>query len=105
MQSGMSGEYDSLSSSVPDSPELLASNLQQDSSPAVLDRTPLQSRGKSRSVSGSHLLKRDLLSSFSHAGRISRELSDDSGDDLDLANQIPQWEAEFRRYGGVPRHG
>ena len=64
MQSGMSGEYDSLNSSVPNSPELLASNSQQDSSPAVLDRTPLQSRGKSRSVSGSHLLKRDLLSSF-----------------------------------------
>ena len=102
-QSDMSGAYNSLSSSVPDSPELITSNSHEDSSPTLLERTPLQFRGKSRSVSGSHLLKRDLPY-FSSDEQISRESSDDSSDDLELANRIPRWEADFRRYGGVPRH-
>ena len=52
---------DSLS--IPNSPELLAGNSEQEKSPVLLERTPTKSRSKSRSVS-SHL-KRDLLPSLS----------------------------------------
>ena len=81
---------DSLS--IPNSPELLAGNSEQEKSPVLLECTPPKSRGKSRSVS-SHL-KRDLLPSFS--GRPNRE-SDSSDNDEDLATKVPRWEVAFRR--------